>query len=78
MRDAYNRTSLYATNIAINEGQRQPVAFIPGDDLRLTDADGRELLMRLVAIIGESVLLEYCPYKKGNQKSIPPPKSAEN
>ena len=38
-RDTHDRTYLYASNIAINEGKQQPVHFIPGEDLRLTDAD---------------------------------------
>ena len=59
IRDTQDRTYLYASNIAINEGQQQPVTFIPGEDLRLTDADGRELMVRIVAIIGRSALLEY-------------------
>ena len=42
IRDALDRTWLYASNIAVNQGQSQPVHFIPGEDLRLTDADGNE------------------------------------
>ena len=67
-RDNHDRTYLYASNIAINEGQQQPVHFIPGEDLRLTDADGRELVVRIVAIIGRSALVEYRPYSKGDSK----------
>ena len=67
-RDTSDRTYLYAANIAINEGQRQPVHFIPGEDIRLTDADGRELLIRIVAIVGKSALLEYRAYNKGDKK----------
>ena len=44
-RDTHDRTYLYASNIAINEGQQQPVTFVPGEDLRLTDANGKELLI---------------------------------
>lgn len=67
-RDTHNRTYLYASNIAINEGQQQPVAFVPGEDLRLTDADGKEMLVRIVSIIGRSALIEYRPYTKGGEK----------
>ena len=59
IRDASDRTYLYASNIAINGGQAQPVYFAPGDELRLTDADGRELVVRVVAIEGRSALVEY-------------------
>ena len=68
IRDTLDRTYLYASNIAINGGKQQPVHFMPGEDLRLTDADGRELMARIVAIIGRSALVEYRPYSKGNGK----------
>ena len=49
-------------------GKQQPVHFMPGEDLRLTDADGRELIVRIVAIIGRAALVEYRPYSKGDSK----------
>ena len=67
-RDNHDRIYLYASNIAINGGKQQPVHFIPGEDLRLTDPDGRELMVRIVAIIGRSALVEYRPYFKGDGK----------
>ena len=60
-RDALDRTWLYASNIAVNQGQPQPVHFIPGEDLRLTDADGNEQWARIVAVTGRSSLVEYRP-----------------
>ena len=68
IRDTLDRTYLYASNIAINGGKQQPVSFIPGEDLRLTDADGRELMIHIVAIVGRSALVEYRPYSKGDKK----------
>ena len=68
IRDAQDRTYLYASSIAINEGQQQPVHFILGEDIRLTDTNGRELLVRIVAIVGKSALLEYRTYTKGHKK----------
>ncbi len=59
IRDTHNRTYLYASNIAINEGKPQPVFFSIGEDLRLTDAKGKEYMVCIVEIIGESVLIEY-------------------
>ena len=60
--DAHGRTYLYASNIAINGGRRQPAPFVPGgEELRLTDANGRELLVRIAAITGRSSLLDYRP-----------------
>ncbi len=60
--DTSDRTYLYASNIAINGGQQQPVPFVPGEeDLHLTDADGKSLLVRVVAIAGQSSVLNYSP-----------------
>ncbi len=64
--DTSHRTYLYATNIAINGGQQQPVRFTFGEDLHLVDADGNELMVRIVDIIGDSVLIEYRPVSKVN------------
>ena len=58
-RDALDRTYLYTSNITINDGETQPVSFAPGEDLRLTDAEGKELLVRIVDVTGRSALLEY-------------------
>ena len=63
IRDTHDRTYLYASNIAINEGRQQPVHFVPGEDLRLTDADGSGLLVRIVDIVGRSALVGYRPIK---------------
>ena len=60
--DASNRTYLYASNIAIGGGQQQPVSFLPGkEDLHLMDANGSEMLVRVVAITGRSSVIEYRP-----------------
>ena len=59
IRDIHDRTYLYATNIAIDQGKQQPVHFSLGEDLRLTDADGREAMVRIVDVVGRSALLEY-------------------
>ena len=59
IQDSLNRTCLYADNIAINEGQAQPVYFLLGEELRLTDADGNERWARIIDIAGRSALVEY-------------------
>ena len=59
IRDALDRTYLYASNIAIGRGQPQPVHFIPGEVLRLTDSDGVERCVRIVEIVGRSALMEH-------------------
>ena len=59
IRDTHDRTYLYASNIAIEEGKQQPVHFIPGEELQLTDAEGTELRVRIVDIVGRSALVEY-------------------
>ena len=61
LRDSHERTSLYASNIAIDQGKQQPVHFALGEDLRLTDADGREATVRIVEVVGRTALLEYRP-----------------
>ena len=59
IRDTLDRTYLYASNIAINKGQQQPVRFVPGEDMYLTDANGREMWVRIVEVLGQSALVEY-------------------
>ena len=59
IRDTLDRTCLYASNIAINQGRQQPVYFAFNEDLRLTDADGQEAMVRILDVVGRSVLLEY-------------------
>ncbi len=59
IRDPHDRTYLYASNIAIDEGEQQPVHFVPGEELQLTDAEGTELRVRIVDIVGRSALVEY-------------------
>ena len=61
IRDNLDRAYLYASNIAINQGRPQPVHFVLGEELRLTDANGREMLVRIIDIAGRSALLEYRP-----------------
>ena len=67
IRDAHDRTYLYASNIAIDEGEQQPVHFIPGEELQLTDAEGTELCVRIVDIFGRSALVEYFGYPGGRR-----------
>ncbi|WP_420635887.1 ATP-binding protein [Candidatus Palauibacter sp.] len=61
IRDKLDRTYLYASNLAIDEGRREPVDFFPGEELRVTDPDGAERLVRTVSIVGQSALVEYRP-----------------
>ena len=63
VRDTHDRTYLYASNIAIDEGRQQPVHFVPGEEMRLTDADGLEMRVRIVDIVGRSALVEYCRHR---------------
>ena len=59
IRDTHDRTYLYATNVAINHGQQQPVHFVPGAELTLTDAYGNQAEVRIIDVIGRSSLVEY-------------------
>ncbi len=73
IRDSHERTYLYASNIAIERGKQQPVHFAPGEDLRLTDADGREATVRIVDVVGRSALLEYQPVRLDESEREPEP-----
>ena len=59
--DGQGRTYLYTTNIAVNDSLSSgPVNFeINGEPLRLEDANGEKLALRIVAMCGQSSLLEY-------------------
>ncbi len=59
IRDSTDRMYMYADNIAIEEGRRQPVYFRLGKPMQLTDAFGYELSVTIVDIIGRSALVEY-------------------
>ena len=59
IRDSLDRTFLYAANISIGRGRLQPVQFVPGEELRLTDSDGAERLVCIVEILGRSALVEH-------------------
>ena len=67
IRDTHDRTYLYASNIAIDEGKQQPVQFIPGEELQLTDAEGTGLRVRIVDIVGRSALVEYFDDRRGSR-----------
>lgn len=55
----HDRTYLHAPTIAINDGRTQPVYFLLGEELRLTDADNNERWARIIDIAGRSALVEY-------------------
>ena len=59
--DTLDRTYLYATNVAIEQGRQQPVQFKLNQPLRLTDVHGFEWTVRFIDIFGKSSLLEYRP-----------------
>ncbi len=59
VRDPHDRTCLYAFDLTINEGQEQPVHFSPGEELRLTDAAGAGMAVRILEVVGLSALVEY-------------------
>lgn len=59
IRDTHGRTYLYASSIAINKGSQQPVHFVPGEEILLTDANGEEKWIRIIDVLGRSALVEY-------------------
>lgn len=52
IRDALERTYLYASDLSIDRGRPQPVQFVLGETFQLTDSDGVERRVRIVEIIG--------------------------
>ena len=66
--DTLDRTYLYASNVAIEGGKQQPVHFVLGQELILTDADGREKVVKIVEILGRSSILEYRDKTRGGEK----------
>ena len=65
IRDTHDRTYLYTSNVAVNQGVPQPVSFLLKEDLRLTDAEGNELWTRIVDIAGRSALVQYRSIQRG-------------
>ena len=59
VRDTHDRTYAYAWNLSINEGAPQPVHFLLGEPLRLTDSGGATLEVRIPDIVGRSAVVEY-------------------
>ena len=59
--DNRDRTYLYTTNVAIEQGSQQPVHFKLNQPLRLTDVHGSEWSVRFIDLFGMSSLLEYRP-----------------
>ncbi len=58
-RDSQDRLYIYADNISVNDGERQPIPFAIGEELRATDTDGREKRLHIVDVTGRSALVEY-------------------
>ncbi len=57
--DTHGRTYIYANNIAVNQGQQQPVNFALGQPLDMVDADGNRFEVVVADIVGRSALLQY-------------------
>ena len=72
LRDTYDRSYLYASNIAINGGMSQPVDFELREDMHLADAQGEEMRVRVIDIQGRSALVEYrAPVEEANRSAEP-------
>ena len=57
--DTMGRTQVHAADIAVNEGQQQPVGFAYGEPLDMVDADGNRFEVAVVDIVGRRALLQY-------------------
>ena len=62
------RISTHPT-LLLTRGKRQPVHFALGQEMRLTDADGREATVRVIEVVGRSALLEYRPCDAGREQT---------
>ncbi len=68
IRDTHDRTYLYASNVAVNQGAAQPVSFLLGEELRLSDAKGVELWARFIDIARRSALIQYRPVVEDHER----------
>ena len=57
--DSIDRTYLYADNVAINDGQQQPLYFALNDPVRLTDALGASATLWFREMLGASCVFDY-------------------
>ena len=57
--DNLERTYLYTTNVAVDEGKPQPVSFKLTQPLLLTDVHGSKRIVRFLDMFGKSALIEY-------------------
>ncbi len=57
--DTYGRSYVTTSMLEINDGARQPLDFIPGEELVLRDADGRSAYVRLIHMSGRTALVDY-------------------
>ncbi len=55
-------------DLVIQDGATQPVHFTNGEDLRVRDADGNRLLVRVAAFFDPVAVLEYRAFSKLHQK----------
>ena len=62
IRDTLDRTCVYTNNIVVDGSRQAPHSFVPGGDLHLTDAVGKERLVRILDVVGRSALVEYRPH----------------
>ena len=57
--DSHNRMYLYADNISIENGQKQPASFNLNQPFQVEDAQGDRFELRVVAIVAASTLIEF-------------------
>ena len=57
--DNIDRTYLYADNVAVNDGMRQPVHFAMNEPVRLTDARGASATLWFREVLGASCVFDY-------------------
>ena len=68
IRDTHDRTYLYTSNVAVDQGVAQPVSFLLGEELRLSDAQGVELWASFIDIAGRSALIQYRQIREDHER----------
>ena len=69
--DNLDRTYLYTTNVAVDQGKPQPVSFKLTQPLLLTDVHGSERIVRFLDMFGKSALLEYEQPEPSRPNAVP-------
>ncbi len=71
-RDHLGRMHLYGSRVTIDNGVPEPVPFLPGQSMRVTDDVGHERMIRVINVLGRSTLVEYHPLDRPSLARVHP------